>query len=125
VARHRLRLCRCCVETSIAQIQSDSQRGSLTLYYLSGLALPDTAAYTVSSHLRREGSLLELTNFKGTLGNSDIHGTLSIETAAERPLLTADLATRLLDIKDLGPTLGAHAHQGCGAQRSTKARSMT
>ncbi len=77
------------------------------LYYLSGLALPNTAPYTVSGHMQRNGSLLKLTDFKGTLGNSDIHGVLSIETARERPLLSADLATRLLDIKDLAPTLGA------------------
>jgi len=79
------------------------------LYYLSGLALPNTAPYTVSGHLQRRGTLLKLTNFKGTLGNSDIHGTLSIETAAARPVLNADLATKLLDIKDLGPTLGTRA----------------
>jgi AsmA family protein len=79
------------------------------LYYLSGLALPNTAPYTVSGHLQRRGTLLKLTNFKGTLGNSDIHGTMSIETAAARPVLNADLATKLLDIKDLGPTLGARA----------------
>jgi len=77
------------------------------LYYLSGLALPNTAPYSVSGHLQRSGSLLKVTDFKGTLGNSDIHGTLAIETARERPLLTADLATRRLDIKDLGPTLGS------------------
>jgi AsmA family protein len=77
------------------------------LYYLSGLALPNTSPYTVSTHVRRAGSLLKLTDFRGTLGNSDIHGTLSLETARERPLLTADLATRSLDIKDLGPTLGS------------------
>jgi AsmA family protein len=77
------------------------------LYYLSGLALPNTAAYTVSSHLQRDGSLLKLTGFKGTLGNSDIHGTLSVETNAPRPILTANLETKLLDIKDLGPTLGS------------------
>jgi uncharacterized protein involved in outer membrane biogenesis len=79
------------------------------LYYLSGLALPNTAPYTVSAHLQRRGTLLKLTNFKGTLGNSDIHGTLSVETAAARPILNADLATKLLDIKDLGPTLGTRA----------------
>ena len=79
------------------------------LYYLSGLALPNTAPYTVSGHLQRRGTLLKLTNFKGTLGNSDIHGTISIETAAARPVLSADLATELLDIKDLGPTLGTRA----------------
>ena len=79
------------------------------LYYLSGLALPNTAPYTVSGHLQRRGTLLKLTNFKGTLGNSDIHGTLSVETAAARPILNADLATKLLDIKDLGPTLGTRA----------------
>jgi uncharacterized protein involved in outer membrane biogenesis len=77
------------------------------LYYLSGLALPNTAPYSVSGHMERHGSLLQVTRFKGTLGNSDIHGTLAIETARERPLLTADLATRLLDIKDLAPALGS------------------
>ena len=77
------------------------------LYYLTGLALPNTAPYTISGHLRRNGSLLKLTDFKGTLGDSDINGILTIETARERPLLTADLTTRLLDIKDLGPTLGS------------------
>jgi AsmA family protein len=77
------------------------------LYYLSGLALPNTSPYTVSTHVTREGSLLKLTDFRGTLGNSDIHGTLSLETARQRPLLTADLSTRSLDIKDLGPTLGS------------------
>ena len=79
------------------------------LYYLSGLALPNTAPYTVSGHLQRRGSRLDLTDFKGTLGNSDIHGKLSVETATERPVLTADLYTRELDIKDLGPTLGSRA----------------
>jgi AsmA family protein len=79
------------------------------LYYLSGLALPNTAPYTVSGHVQRNGSRLDLTNFKGTLGNSDIHGKLSLETAGDRPMLTADLQTRLLDIKDLGPTLGSRA----------------
>ena len=77
------------------------------LYYLSGLALPNTAPYTVSTHVQRSGSRLDLTDFKGTLGNSDIRGTLSLEIAGDRPMLTADLQTRLLDIKDLGPTLGS------------------
>ncbi len=79
------------------------------LYYLSGLALPNTAPYTVSGHLQRQGTSLKLTNFKGTLGNSDIHGTMSIETATARPVLNADLYTKVLDIKDLGPTLGSRA----------------
>ena len=79
------------------------------LYYLSGLALPNTAPYTVSGHLQRQGTSLQLTNFKGTLGNSDIHGTMSIETAKDRPVLRGNLATGLLDIKDLGPTLGTRA----------------
>jgi uncharacterized protein involved in outer membrane biogenesis len=92
------------------------------LYYLSGLALPNTASYTVSSHLERKGSELKLTNFKGTLGNSDIHGTLSIETAGDRPMLTADLATRLLDIKDLGPTLGSRAKVEPGSLSKQQAK---
>jgi AsmA family protein len=93
------------------------------LYYLSGLALPNTAHYTVSTHVQREGSLLKLTNFKGTLGNSDIHGSLSVETASERPLLTADLATRSLDIKDLGPTLGSKEKKTPSSLSRKQARS--
>ena len=92
------------------------------LYYLSGLALPNTAPYTVSGHLQRKGSELKLTDFKGTLGNSDIHGTLSIETAGDRPMLTADLATRLLDIKDLGPTLGSRAKVEPGSLSKQQAK---
>jgi uncharacterized protein involved in outer membrane biogenesis len=76
------------------------------LYYLSGLALPNTAPYAVAFHMQRNGSLLKVTDVKGTVGNSDIHGTISIETARERPLLSGDLATRSLDIKDLAPTMG-------------------
>ncbi len=77
------------------------------LYYLSGLALPNSAPYTVSGHMQREGALLKVTDFKGTLGSSDIHGSVSIDTSRQKPLLKADLATRELDIKDLAPTLGA------------------
>ena len=92
------------------------------LYYLSGLALPNTSPYTVSTHVTREGSLLKLTNFRGTLGNSDIHGTLSLETARQRPVLTADLATRSLDIKDLGPTLGSRQAKTASSLSRQQAR---
>ena len=92
------------------------------LYYLSGLALPNTAPYTVSGHLQRQGTLLKLTNFKGTLGNSDIHGTMSIETAAVRPVLNADLYTKVLDIKDLGPTLGSRAAKDPSSLSQQQAR---
>ena len=92
------------------------------LYYLSGLALPNTAPYTVSAHLKRTGSRLDLTDFKGTLGNSDIHGTLSLEIAGDRPMLTADLQTRLLDIKDLGPTLGSRVKTTPGSLSKKQAQ---
>jgi len=94
------------------------------LYYLSGLALPNTAPYTVEGHLQRRGTLLKLTNFRGTLGNSDIHGTMSIETAAARPILSADLSTRLLDIKDLGPTLGSRAKSTPSSLSQQQARAQ-
>ncbi|MDB6090650.1 MAG: AsmA family protein [Gammaproteobacteria bacterium] len=94
------------------------------LYYLTGLALPNTAPYTVSGHLQRSGTSLKLTRFEGTLGKSDIHGTMSIETATERPLLTADLATRLLDIRDLAPTLGARSKSGAASLSHQQSRAQ-
>lgn len=77
------------------------------LYYLSGLALPNSKPYSVAGHLARRGNRLELTRMQGRLGNSDIGGSATIDLSDVRPRLQAELATRRFDIADLGPTLGA------------------
>jgi uncharacterized protein involved in outer membrane biogenesis len=77
------------------------------LYYLTGLALPNSAPYSVRATVERQENLLKLTRLEGKLGNSDLQGTGSVDMSGTRPVVKADLNTHLLDMKDLGPTLGA------------------
>jgi uncharacterized protein involved in outer membrane biogenesis len=77
------------------------------LYYLTGLTLPNTPPYTLGGHLQTAGTRVDITDLAGMFGNSDLEGTMVVETGAPRVLLTAQLLSHSLDIVDLGPALGA------------------
>ncbi len=79
------------------------------IYYLSGLALPNTPPYDISGTVERDNAQLTINDFKGRLGNSDIEGKVGIDTGGVRPKLTAKLASKMLDIVDLAAPLGAQA----------------
>ncbi|WP_374468791.1 AsmA family protein [Phenylobacterium sp.] len=76
------------------------------LYGLTGIALPNTPPYTVRGRLSRDEGLYRVTGLNGRVGDSDLSGTLSVDTGRERPYLKADLATRSLDFDDLGALFG-------------------
>ena len=76
------------------------------LYELTGLALPNTPPYAASSALHRDGTTLVLKGFAGRIGKSDITGDVTIETGRVRPMMTASLHAKSLDVKDLGALLG-------------------
>ena len=76
------------------------------LYPAIRLALPETPAYKISGHLTRSGDAYAYTGFKGTIGNTDIAGDARYELREPRPLLTATLKSRRLDLADLGPLVG-------------------
>jgi len=76
------------------------------LYDLTGLALPNTPPYRVEGALRRDGEMWRFEKFDGTVGDSDIRGTLDVDASGERAYLKGDVASRLLDFDDLGPTFG-------------------
>ncbi len=77
------------------------------LYYLTGLALPNTPPYRVAGTLTRTGKLYSLAKLEGRVGGSDLEGDLSVDTAPKRPFLRAGLRSRLLDFKDLASLFGA------------------
>ena len=77
------------------------------LYPLLGIALPATRAYATEGHLLRSGTTWRYEKFSGRVGASDIAGTLQVATGGKRPALTAELVSRLLDLKDLGPMIGS------------------
>ena len=80
-----------------------------TLFPIIGVALPPTPAYRSSGQLLRSGSVWRYQSFTGQVGRSDIAGTLQVDTAPARPLLSGSVRARQLALADLGPAVGVRA----------------
>ncbi|MBS1158493.1 MAG: AsmA [Proteobacteria bacterium] len=76
------------------------------LFPLLGMVFPKTGAYATEGHLVHSGQRWRYEKFSGRIGQSDIAGTLAVETGGKRPALTAALVSRRLDLADLGPLIG-------------------
>jgi uncharacterized protein involved in outer membrane biogenesis len=76
------------------------------VYYLTGLALPNTPPYRVEANLHRVGTEYHIEQLHGTLGHSDIVGNLDLDTARQRPRLTGTLTSQSLNFADLAAPLG-------------------
>lgn len=77
------------------------------LYYLTGLALPNTPPYRISGQLKRDGNRYDYTGFTGRVGRSDINGDAAVTLDDKgRPFLKAKLNSRLLDFADLASLFG-------------------
>ena len=74
---------------------------------ISGMKLPETPPYKLNGRLRHEGNDWIFDPFEGRIGASDIGGALTFQQAKPRPLMKANLKSKLLDIGDLGPLVGA------------------
>jgi hypothetical protein len=72
------------------------------LYFLIGLNLPDTGTFRVSGKLQRSGLLFTFTNVQGKSGESDVAGTVHVDSTGERTQVNADLHSGLLRLVDLG-----------------------
>ncbi len=91
-----------------------SGRSMDDLYPIIGVALPSTPPYFTSGHLVRTETLVRYENFTGKVGNSDLAGTLQVDTSGQRPRMTGDLHSRLLNLADLGPTVGTYRPKSNG-----------
>jgi uncharacterized protein involved in outer membrane biogenesis len=76
------------------------------VFYLTGLALPNTPPYRLAANVHVDGTLIDIQDLKGHLGSSDISGQGHVDLAEKIPRLTAKLFSNKLDIVDLAPTLG-------------------
>jgi uncharacterized protein involved in outer membrane biogenesis len=76
------------------------------LFPLLGLAVPNTEPYHINGHLVRDGKIFRFESFSGGIGGSDISGTLQADVSGKVPKLTGEIASRKLDIKDIGPIIG-------------------
>ncbi len=91
------------------------------LFPLLGLAFPETRAYITKGHLLHQANTWRYEEFSGRIGDSDIAGSLQVTTGGKRPALTADLVSKVLDIADLGPLVGAQPGSVDAARRAAPA----
>ncbi|WP_373991765.1 AsmA family protein [Duganella sp. BuS-21] len=84
------------------------------LYPLTGVLLPETPSYATTGRLigKKTGATWNWTykNFTGTVGGSDLEGTLAYAPRKPRALLTGAVTSRQLRLEDLGPTIGAESN---------------
>ena len=81
-------------------------RNLANLFSVAGVAVPDTRAYRLRSALTKQGNEWRFTGVRGRFGESDLAGKFTLAMREPRMLITADLATRVLDIVDAGPFIG-------------------
>jgi uncharacterized protein involved in outer membrane biogenesis len=76
------------------------------LYQLAGVALPDTPRYSVAGDLSKQGELFRVRGIDAKVGNTDFAGEMAFDRSGQRPLLTGQLKSRMLDFVDLAPVIG-------------------
>lgn len=92
------------------------------LYALTGVLLPETPPFATEGHLTGQlgahGSAWLYDQFTGTVGRSDIGGRLAFQSGAgaARPLLSGSVRSKLLQVSDLGPLIGADSNASKAAR---------
>lgn len=76
------------------------------LSQITGIPFPITPRYDLKSKLQRAGDAWRFENIVGTIGRSDIGGTLMVDTGRERLFVEADLRSKVLDYRDVGSLIG-------------------
>jgi uncharacterized protein involved in outer membrane biogenesis len=84
------------------------------LYWVLGIAMPDTKPYATAGRILRTGNTWRYENFRGTVGKSDLGGTLQVDIGGARPKMDGDLHSKLLDLADLGAVVGTKESSGKG-----------
>ncbi len=85
---------------------------------LTGVAIPKTPAYRITGALDYADGSVKFTGMNGKVGNSDLEGDLHVDTKPQRPVVTADLQSKRVDLKDLGGFIGAEpGDAGKGAKK--------
>ena len=96
------------VKPTALDLQIDLRGQSLAeLYPVLGIVLPDTPPYRTAGRLVHTPGMWRYEKFDGRVGKSDIAGTLRVDVRGERPYLVADIGSKLLNLADLGPMVGA------------------
>ena len=83
-------------------------RGSnlASLFDFLGVVVPDTRRYALTSNVTKRADVWRFTGLRGTFGDSDLAGAMTVSMPSKRLKIDADLRSRVLDIIDAGPFVG-------------------
>lgn len=95
------------------------------LYPFLLLPLPASPPYSLRGHLALKGDRYTFDKFSGKIGSTDVYGDASYVKREPRPLLTADLHSKNLDLADLGPLVGVQTRVASGKPAVTQAETAT
>lgn len=77
------------------------------LYDIIGLAFPATSPYTIKGRLYRNDGTWVFEDFAGKVGESDLSGSIRVETAeGKRPFMKGEITAKTLNFADLGALVG-------------------
>lgn len=99
-----------------------------SLYGLTGVLLPETPPFSAEGQLRgtpaRGGGQWLYQRFSGKVGSSDISGSVNYTSGKPHNSLSGTVHSRLLQVRDLGPLIGAgqQTQQAQQKQQSGKRR---
>jgi uncharacterized protein involved in outer membrane biogenesis len=82
------------------------------LFFLIGIALPDTGRYRLSLKIERRHGHFRYSELALNSGQSDLRGSVSIETAGGRPHIDGELSSQLLRSADIGAAAAGRAPAG-------------
>lgn len=88
------------------------------LYPLFGVALPPTPPYRLRGRVVHRDRVWSVKDLDGRVGDSDVAGDVELRYQDDRPMLTANLHSRLFDLDDLGGLIGAPPQTGAGETAS-------
>jgi AsmA family protein len=72
------------------------------LHYLTGTTLVNTGRYHLSGKMSRRGMHTTINDLVATFGQSDVHGTVAVETIRGRSKIDANLSSDVLRTADVG-----------------------
>jgi AsmA family protein len=82
------------------------------LFFLTGVRLVNTGRYRLAGKVSRRGTKTRFTDLEFSSGQSDAHGSLSIDSSGDRPKLDIDLNSQTLRLADLGLRAAGRDPQG-------------
>ncbi|WP_298727925.1 AsmA family protein [uncultured Ferrovibrio sp.] len=73
---------------------------------LTSVPVPATPRYELKGRLQRDGPIWIIESLNGKVGQSDLSGRVSLDIGGERLRIEADLKSKRLDYRDIGPLIG-------------------